>query len=225
VLSENFIRHHLFSLSLFYELLLETGVVDKGIVISKFQVKQTANKEVLNRKELHLLQQNCTKPLEACIIALGYGCGLRRNEMVQLNIDDIRLSEQVLVVKCGKNGKSREVPIAGKLIPVLKEYLIAERPCRIIGSEMPDAFFLSNTGKRMSGNYLNKSLKKIAGRCDNQQLQSKRITLHTLRHSIATHLMESGGGFEQVRQFLGHAEIDTTQLYAIRRNRKKTLTI
>jgi site-specific recombinase XerD len=75
----------------------------------------------------------------------------------------------------------------------------------------------------MLGSYANAMLKKLIAQTNNVDLMKKRISLHSLRHSIAVHLIENGASIEFVKGFLGHTDIDTTQLYARRRKRKTLL--
>jgi len=188
-------------------------------------MKKTHQREVVTKEEIESMLNCCTDLFERCIILTGYGCGLRRNEMVRLNIDDVLLSKGVLIVKEGKGKKRREIPLSDSMTRDLKEYITVERPGLLKNNALEMSFFLNNRGERRRGNSLNKRLKQIISRTNNHSLIDKGITLHNLRHSIATHLMENGAGFENVRDFLGHIEIDTTQLYAIRRKRNKTYQI
>lgn len=224
-LSDSSIKNHLFALSIFYDMLRKYGELEKTISIPKFHIKHKKEREIISRVEINQLMQVCTNLLEKSIVAIGYGCGLRRSEMEQLNVSDIQLSIGVLVVRNGKNNKLREVPISDTIEKILKHYIISERPKYINHNKPDDAFFLNTQGRRMAGNYLNKGLFLITQRTNNSELKRKNITLHSLRHSIATHLLENGAGFEQVKEFLGHSKIDTTQLYAIRRKRKRILCI
>ena len=76
-----------------------------------------------------------------------------------------------------------------------------------------NAFMLHSRGGRMQKWTYNYILKELIKRCGNETLQEKQITIHTLRHSIATHLIEQGIPVEQVRMFLGHSQLETTQVY------------
>ena len=76
----------------------------------------------------------------------------------------------------------------------------------------------------MSGESLNDLLKKIIEQSNNYELIKKDITLHCLRHSIANHLAENNAGFEFIKRFLGHAELNTTYIYAIKNKRRKPIT-
>jgi len=225
LLSDSSIKNHLFALSLFYENLLQSMELSKTISIPKYHIKQKKEQEVISRDEINQLLGVSENLLEKCIIAVGYGCGLRRSEMEKLNVQDIFLSKGILVVRYGKNSKRREIPLSDSIIIILKEYITAERPKYLNRSKPEEAFYLNSEGRRMAGNYLNKRLVKMVGQTQNSALIQKNITLHNLRHSITTHLMENGAGFEHVREFLGHSEIDTTQLYAIRRKQNRVLSI
>ena len=75
----------------------------------------------------------------------------------------------------------------------------------------------------MTGDVLNTRVKRIIRKTANKELHDKNITLHCLRHSIAVHLMDNGASIEFVQGYLGHSDIDTTHLYAIRRKRKSSI--
>ena len=76
-----------------------------------------------------------------------------------------------------------------------------------------EAFFLNHNGKRLCGQMLMLCLQALARRTNNSELQQKEIGLHTLRHSIATHLLKSGMDIEEIAKFLGHSSLASTQIY------------
>lgn len=138
-----------------------------------------------------------------------------------LNVHDVLLSKGYLVVRSGKNDKRREIPLTETISAEIKNYIFTFRQQRVVFSvPLENAFFLNSNGQRISGGSLNNMLKTICSRSGNRKITAKNITLHCLRHSIATHLQEAGAGMEFVRDFLGHTEIDTTQLYMIRRRKQ-----
>jgi integrase/recombinase XerD len=103
------------------------------------------------------------------------------------------------------------VPVTGQVSKDLEGYYVQERTSTTSQKVRDiEAFFLNKAGNRMSGDQLNKLLKMIVGKSAIQ----KEITLHHLRHSIATHLLQSGMSMEYVRDFLGHRFLETTQIYA-----------
>ena len=220
-LSFKSINYHLYTLSLFFDMLLESKVLDEVPVMpKKFQVEYN-HREVLTIEEVKILYSSCSSKVETGILSLAYGCGLRRGEIEKLNITDVNLSAGLLIVKEGKGSKRREIPLSDKVITDLKDYLIYERGKRINPKELSLSFLLNTKGRKMSGNSMMKILKKLIESTENQNILSKKISLHNLRHSIATHLIENGASSKFVKDFLGHSHIDTTNLYSIRRKRRE----
>ena len=164
---------------------------------------------------------------DRAIIAIFYGCGLRRSEGKQLNITDIDLQKRLLFVRKGKGNKQRYVPIAAKHLQDIKDYLQegrewflyshttnAEWHSRRHGSSLVKkqsaddaAFFVSVFGNRMNEFY--QRLQQMKQRAE----INKNVTLHGLRHSIATHLLQSGMDIEEIAKFLGHSSLASTQIY------------
>jgi integrase/recombinase XerD len=166
---------------------------------------------------------------DRAIIALYYGCGLRRSEGVQLNITDIDLQSRLLFVRKAKGNKQRYVPIASKHLQDISDYIkegrewflqyhetTAEHHNKHNGKILPrknfkaadaDAFLVTNkSGRFIHPEYRIKYLQQKS------ELQ-KNITLHGLRHSIATHLLQSGMDIEEIAKFLGHSSLVSTQIY------------
>ncbi len=83
----------------------------------------------------------------------------------------------------------------------------------LIRDNKEDAFFLSHNGKRLGGQMLMLCLQSLAKKTNNAELQQKEIGLHTLRHSIATHLLANGMSLEKIKDFLGYSSLESTQIY------------
>lgn len=149
---------------------------------------------------------------DRAMLAIFYGCGLRRNEGYHLNITDIHLSSAVVHVRMGKGYKERFVPISKKGMEHITTYLYDARPL-LIRDNKEDAFFLNHNGKRLGGQMLLVCLQTLSRRAGNSELQQKEIGLHSLRHSIATHLLANGMSLEKIRDFLGHSSLASTQVY------------
>ena len=214
-LSDQTINHHLFGIGLLFEYLLDNKRVDALPVIPKFLRSQKTEMDILTIDQIKELYE-VANPLERAILSIAYGAGLRRSEIEQLNIEHVRLRDGFVIVEKGKNSKRREVPLSNKVVKDLKSYL---HEYRHHSSMERKSFFINEIGTRMRGDTLNRRLKQLINRSSIQQ----EVTLHTLRRSIATHLVENGAGIYFVKDFLGHSQIDTSHLYAIKRNRKAKL--
>lgn len=222
-LSESMIRHHLYSLRLFFDHLVDSEELDNSPErLPKFQLGKYKERNLCTIEEIKQMYEVCKNKKERALLGIAYGCGLRRSEIQNLNTTDVLLHKGVLIVREGKNSKSRTVPISDNVIKDLKEYIIYERSKDFTAKnyEESPSFFLNKIGKRMAGDKHNNVLREIIHRTQNPELIRKEITLHCLRHSIATHLMDNGASIEFVQQLLGHAEIDTAHLYSKRRKQQ-----
>jgi integrase/recombinase XerD len=222
-LSLSMIRHHLQAIRLLFDCLIAfEEIIAAPVRIPKFTFVRYVERSVLTRQEVSLLYQQCITLLDRALISIVYGCGLRRSEAEQLNCQDIDLHQKIIVVRNGKYSKSRVLPLCNRIVTDLRIYLISERSKQ--GVKPPadrKAFFLTPYGRRMSGGALNDRLKVLVSNTKNVGLIQKRVTLHSLRHSIATHLIENGAGVEFVKGFLGHVYSDTAHIYT----RKRSVTV
>ena len=142
---------------------------------------------------------------DLAIFELIYSSGLRLAELVGINLQDIDLSQQQLMVT-GKGNKTRYLPVGSKAIAAVRKWL------KIRGSFLRDdsqALFLSKLGKRISARNVQSRLNRLSQR----QSLGQNLSPHSLRHSFATHLLESSGDLRAVQELLGHANISTTQIY------------
>ena len=149
---------------------------------------------------------------DKAILTVLYSCGLRRNEAVHLNISDIFFDKERIFVRKGKNYKERFVPINKKNAEILEDYIFEARP-QFSQSNLTEALFTSQQGKRLSGMSFANRLKAIVQATNNKDIAEKQITLHILRHSIATHLLQQEVPLESIKTFLGHSSLESTQIY------------
>jgi len=152
-----------------------------------------------------------TDPLgirDRAILELFYSTGIRRSECVRIDVDDLDRQRGLLTVRKGKGQKDRVVPVGERALHWLDKYLEKTRP--LLDTPRSDrALFLSGYGERLSrgyiGNWVRRTIDKAgigrAGSC------------HLLRHSCATHMLENGADIRFIQQLLGHARLDTTQIY------------
>ncbi len=149
---------------------------------------------------------------DKAILTILYSCGLRRNEAVHLDISDILFDKERIFVRKGKNYRERFVPINRKNAEILEDYIYEGRP-QFYQSHLSEALFISQQGKRLNGMSFANRLKVIVASANNKTIAEKGITLHILRHSIATHLLQHDVPLESIKTFLGHSSLESTQIY------------
>ncbi len=156
---------------------------------------------VLSRSEIETIIEQTNNSKYKLMISLGYACGLRVSEVVNLRIQDLAIDELTVHIKGAKGKKER--------ISVLPEKLADDLRYLIAGKKSIDYAFPSSRGGKLTTTSLQKvfrdSLKKTT--------ITKPATFHSLRHSFATHLLENGTDVRYVQELLGHANIRTTQVY------------
>ena len=138
---------------------------------------------------------------------LLYSSGLRLSEVCTLDVQDLELKERVCRVT-GKGNKMRVVPVGKKAIQAIRDWLIHRKELKHSKSSSSEAMFLNNKGKRISARSIQLRLEKL---CAQRGLPG--INPHMLRHSFASHVLESSGDLRAVQEMLGHADIATTQIY------------
>lgn len=149
---------------------------------------------------------------DRAMLAIFYGCGLRRNEGVHLDIDDVNFDRSIVHVRKGKGYKERLVPISKTALRHVQEYVYDHR-AELLGGSKSEALLISLRAQRIDGQTLQLRLRKLQRATGNATLQEKEIGLHTLRHSIATHLLAAGMPLESIGRFLGHSSLESTQIY------------
>lgn len=208
-LSESFINHNIYSLKVFFNWLEESGQIKYNPISNlKFKRPKPNTREPLSKEEILQLFEMALNSKEIAILHLFYSCGLRRTEAENINTADMHFTKNLLYVREGKGSKRRVIPITEKVKKELQQYYNTEIKTNAVKDL--EAFMLNTNLTRMKGDQYNKMLKQILQRTE----ISKEITLHHLRHSIATHLLENGLSIEFVRDFLGHSQLETTQIYA-----------
>jgi len=215
-LSTNYIISNIDALGRFGKYLQQTG---KGHleVQARPRAKLAKTRQIPTRAEIAALYKACANDYlglrDRAILGIYYGCGLRRGEGLALDVKDILLKEKRVFVRKGKNYKERYVPMAPAVKEDLENYIYTAREkMSNFGhkrKEKGDALFFGIRGQRLGGSGMEARLKKLAKTAAIQ----KDISLHALRHSIATHLLQSGMGLEEIQQFLGHGSLESTQIY------------
>lgn len=140
-----------------------------------------------------------------CMMELMYSSGLRLSELVGINLADVKLAEKEVMVT-GKGSKQRLLPLTSSAVQTIQEWLKV-RPDFCNADEQ--ALFVSKQKKRIS-------VRSVQARMEQwgiKQSLSSHINPHKLRHSFATHMLESSGNLRAVQTLLGHADLSTTQIY------------
>lgn len=210
-LSVSYLRIYLRTLRLFKRFLREVGGIDLPVNIV-YKSTEVDHHQILTRTEIQQLYHACTDDLlgmrDKAMLGVYYGCGLRRNEGANLNISDVMPDKKLIHVRQGKNYRERYVPMIGRARTDILSYLTIART-GLLGNNYSDSFFIGITGKPVQGATLYKRLKALVTKAK----INKVCGLHSLRHSIATHLLENGMRLEQIAKLLGHRTLDTTQIY------------
>jgi integrase/recombinase XerD len=228
-LSNSYLNKHLQAFEKFSDYLRQNG----RLLLPKLDIQTEENNsevtDILTQEEIKLLfkityenyeQQKNDRGIvyyeamqlrDRAMLCIFYGCGLRRNEVVHLDINDIHFEKSVVHVRKGKGYKERKVPITKQSLEHLQNYLYDARP--YFCNDKNEAFFVTHYGKRLGGTMMLRRLQQLIQLTGNAELMQKDIHLHTLRHSIATHLLQNGMKLERIKEFLGHSSLESTQIY------------
>jgi site-specific recombinase XerD len=157
---------------------------------------------VLSPEEVARLLHAAAPGRDRVLLQVAYGCGLRLGELLSLQVGDIDSARMVLHVRQGKGRKDRLVPLSPRLLEELRAYWRMRRPrtCLFPGHK-PD--------RPLTGGGVQRRFRAIAGRAG----LTKHCSMHTLRHSYATHLLEAGVDLLTLKSLLGHRDLETTAHY------------
>ncbi len=157
---------------------------------------------VLSQDEVRLLLDSVEHPRDRLMLELAYGCGLRAGELVALKVADIDGKRRTLHVRCGKGHKDRVMPLSDLLLERLRDYWRASRPATWL---FP--------GARPDRHLCVERIALVCYRAVRVCGITKKASLHTLRHSYATHHLEAGTDLATLQRLLGHCRLTTTLRY------------
>lgn len=192
---------------------ISAGEVGSASELAYLDVEESARR-VLTRSEIASVYaatgDDALGLRDRAILGLYYGCGLRRNEGLALDVCDIDLRTGIVRVEQGKGGKDRETPLVGRSLVDVRKWLRSGRPQYTSARYSAErGVLLGCTGRRLgkSGVALRlAALGRAAG-------LAAPLAPHQLRHSIATHLLEAGMSLERIALFLGHESLESTVIY------------
>jgi integrase/recombinase XerD len=210
-LSSCYIQSHINVIRLLSRYLELTG--EQKIFTGNLQVEQgaTTQRNILTQSEIKALYQATDETpnglRDKAILSLYYGCGLRYSEGIRIERKHIDYNKQLLYVMPGKNYKSRFIPMNERIIKDLQDYEMYGK--QYFTKDESVYFLLNLKGNQPSSSLIGKRLQILLQKANIE----KKICLHGLRHSIATHLLQQGMPLEQISKFLGHTSLDSTQIY------------
>ncbi len=209
-LSPRSIARRLSAVRTFLAFLVREGVVDSNVAVNVQAPKPSRRlPAALDTDQVsQLLEGSAEDDLairDRAIFELMYSSGLRLAEVVSLDLDSIDMADRTVRVT-GKGDKSRVVPVGQRALEALRSWLLIRGQFEFDGQK---AMFLSRRGTRLAARSIQQRLKLWARR----QTSPVRVHPHMLRHSFASHVLESSGDLRAVQELLGHASISTTQAY------------
>lgn len=215
-LAPSSISRHVVSVRMFFKFLqLESAVVDNPAdLLTAPKIWQRVPFVLsITQIERFLESPQPGDPLwkrDRAILELMYATGCRVSEVCDLLTCNVHLNERYCIAE-GKGSKQRIVPLGDRAIGVIETYLLEERSklCQGQGEFEPVWLILSRTGQRLRREAVWELVKRYAKRVG----ISHQVTPHTLRHSFATHLLQGGADLRHIQEMLGHASIQTTQIY------------
>jgi integrase/recombinase XerC len=142
------------------------------------------------------------------LLELLYGCGIRNSELVGINIDDIRVSNEAILIR-GKGKKERYVPFGGSALEALTHYLPWRQQLLASLKRTTPALLVNQRGGRLTTRSVGRIVKRIAI----AKGLSPDVHPHTLRHAFGTHMLEEGADLRAIQELLGHERLATTQRY------------
>ena len=157
---------------------------------------------VLSKSEVRAILESPINLKHRAMLSLIYACGLRRSELLNISLSDIQSKRNLLFIRQSKGKKDRMLPISNKLIELLRDYYKAYKPIKWL-------FEGQEAGER----YSERSIQLVLNHAVTKAKITKPVTLHWLRHSYATHLLESGTDLRYIQELLGHSSSKTTELY------------
>jgi integrase/recombinase XerD len=158
--------------------------------------------KVLSKAEIQDMLKQTQNIKHKCLIMLAYGCGLRLGETLRLTLKDIDSHRLVLYIIAGKGKKDRQVPLPQQLLLLLREYYKIEKPITWLFE-----------GETVGEPYSERSFQMVVKKAAEKAKIHRPVSVHMLRHSYATHLLEAGIDIRYIQEMLGHSSIKTTERY------------
>ena len=173
-------------------------------VLTAEEVQSLYNAVSLTFSDMKFATREARQMAVKLVLDLCYGCGLRRSEALNVKVSDIDFDRKIIHVRQGKNYKDRFVPMSQKVYDGIKLFVYQYHRCFDKRKEYVYPFGIGG---------LPKALEMLIEQSNCESIKEKQPSLHTLRHSIATHLLQNGMNIEHIARFLGHSTLESTQIY------------
>ncbi len=206
-LSQSYIHSQQLAIRGFFGYLQRIEYLKQNPFTLQLKSPQYQQRNILSQEQIRILYKNCQSIEQTIILHLCYGCGLRRAEAINTTIKDIDLEKKLLYVRKGKGKKRRVIPITQSIADDFRNYIATRN------QNTEPSLLLNKQNKKMTANTMYLLFKNLLKIINNQQIIAQNYCLHSLRHSIASHLLENEINVEMVRDFLGHSRLSTTQIY------------
>lgn len=150
---------------------------------------------------------------DKCMIALYFGCGLRRSEGINLLLTDIDFHKSRILIRKTKNNRERYVLMSPNTQKMIEDYVYSARDMYMPEDAPHEELFINERGQPAQGQTLAKRMEALWGRVKDRYGSEKHVTLHSLRHSLGTELYKSGMKLPMISLMLGHRSTEATELY------------
>jgi integrase/recombinase XerD len=205
------------TLNKFFTYLKAIGQIPEKIHLPQIKEQELKQRILLSQKEIRqLYRATDNSPIgmrDRAMLGVYYGCGLRKKEGLELEVSDVLFERRLLYVRKTKNKHERYVPVSEQVLQDLEDYMYGSRPLLLGANKNIESLFISQRGTPLKGSTLIYRLNSLKEKTNNPELKNRSFGLHALRHSIATHLLQSGMDLEHIALFLGHKSLESTQLY------------
>jgi integrase/recombinase XerD len=183
--------------------------------IGSIRVENKISDKVLTEEEMREFmdsvdESTLTGARDRTILELFYGTGIRLKELLALELSDYLEEEKMLFIRQGKGKKDRILPLGERINDILRNYIRKIRPEFSCRKRKTRIIFLNRQGGRMSRCSVHVLFRELSKKC---MFTGKTVTPHIIRHSFATHLIRAGADVREVQLLLGHACIDSTEIY------------
>ncbi len=182
------------------------GVLQRGFFVPRTGIKRPKSEKklpvVLSKTEVVLMINALDNIKHKLMLQILFGSGLRVSEVVDLKINDIDFFRRIITVRHGKGAKDRITIVSDQTLKNIEKYLTEYQPLVFLFESM-------EAGTKLSV----RTIQKVVREAANSTRVNPNVSAHSLRHSFATHLLETGTDIRYIQELLGHARLETTQIY------------